>query len=92
MMLKKLLKQICQFHNNFLKDYRKLRATLRLKTDQRLVLFRKVPFHPLLNNHGLRGKYTGYRSINITGDYRAIYIERDNLVIFMLIGTHSELY
>ncbi len=51
------------------------------------------PFHPLLNNHPLAGRWTGYRSINITGDYRAIYelIEED-LAYFVTIDTHSNLY
>ena len=47
-----------------------------------------------LNNHKLSGKLCGYRSINVSGDWRAIYSTNDNheIVIFHLIGTHSELY
>lgn len=32
-------------------------------------------YSPLLNNHSLTGKWRGYRSINITGDWRAIFVE-----------------
>ena len=35
----------------------------------------------------------GYWSINITGDVRAIYRQHgDTIIIFVLIGTHSQLY
>ena len=51
------------------------------------------PFHSLLNNHALSGKYSGYRSINIGGDLRAIYepISLD-IAFFIIMGTHPELY
>ncbi len=43
-----------------------------------------------LNNHPLKGEYTGVRSINITGDFRAHYtILEDNHRYFIAIGTHS---
>jgi len=48
--------------------------------------------HPLLNNHDVSKVYTGCRSINITGDYRAIFQDEGEIVIFITIGTHSELY
>ncbi len=82
-----------EFHHNFRKRYHKLNSTIRAKTDERLVLFRKEQFHPVLNNHGLQGKYTGYRSINTAGDYRAIYkLLKDDLAFFITVGTHSNLY
>ena len=50
-------------------------------------------FNPLLNNHYLGGEYEGCRSINITGDIRAIfYIKQNSDVVFINIGSHSELY
>jgi len=50
--------------------------------------------NPILNNHKLSGKLKNHRSINISGDWRAIYCTNDShkSVIFCLIGTHSELY
>jgi mRNA-degrading endonuclease YafQ of YafQ-DinJ toxin-antitoxin module len=49
-----------------------------------------------LNNHALVWKYMWFRSINITGDFRAIFIEKSNntydFVEFIDIGTHSALY
>jgi len=64
---------------------------------QRIALFRLDPFHPLLHNHILTGEYKGYRSINITGDWRALYVEKKTIegeivIEFRLLGTHSQLY
>ena len=80
------------FHNDFKKQYKKYRA-LQSKIDKRLILFRADPYHPILNNHPLTGKYRGYRSINITGDYRAVYepLGKD-ASLFVDLDTHSNLY
>ena len=61
---------------------------------ERLTLFLTTPFDAKLNNHLLKGKFLGYRSINITGDWRAIFChdKKNNMLEFVLIGTHSELY
>ena len=63
---------------------------------KRRKLFTEDQFHPQLNNHSLTGKFKGYRSINITGDWRAIYSQTENdeeiTIIFEMIGTHSQLY
>lgn len=79
-------------HKNFKKQYQKLRA-LRQKVDERLVLFMQDPFQPQLNNHALAGKYKACRSINISGDYRAIYelVENDT-ALFITLDTHNNLY
>lgn len=46
-----------------------------------------------LRIHPLKGSYAGYWSMNISGDFRALYLLRGNeIIIFALIGTHSELY
>jgi len=81
------------FHRDFHKRYCKLRKGEQRKVDDRIRLFEKYPFHPPLNNHALRHPYEGSRSINITGDLRAIYEELDpDTVHFITIGTHPELY
>lgn len=49
--------------------------------------------HPILNNHSVEKVFIDCRSINITGDYRAIFKkEEDGSVVFITMGTHSELY
>ena len=79
-------------HKNFDKAYAKLPDKVKAKFKLRRNLFLVNEFNPVLNNHPLSGEFFGFRSINITGDYRAIYMERGNVVIFLKIGTHSELY
>ncbi len=81
------------FHKEFRRRYRKLRQKEKEGVDERIALFTENPFHPLLNNHALKGEYAGYRSIDITGDIRLIYEEPAHAIAhFVLLGTHSELY
>ena len=80
-------------HKSFIKAYRKLPMKLKKTVEEKLTLFCDDPFVQELNNHALSGKYQGHRSINITGDYRAIYkVISEEEVIFVVLGTHSQLY
>jgi mRNA-degrading endonuclease YafQ of YafQ-DinJ toxin-antitoxin module len=80
-------------HKNFEKQYAKLRFTEKEKFKEKRNLFLNDPFNPILNNHSVDKIYPGWRSINITGNYRALYEPKTkDLVVFMKIGTHSELY
>lgn len=60
----------------------------------RLLIFEKDKYNASLNNHPLAGQLKDYCSINITGDWRAIFKEWDNgeIIFFVMMGTHSELY
>jgi addiction module RelE/StbE family toxin len=80
-------------HRKFVKQYKKLQISVQKKCDMQLLLFAENPFDKSLSNHPLHGKYQGYHSIDITGDIRAVYQYVDeNVVLFVRIGTHSELY
>lgn len=77
----------------FKKQYRKLPKKLQAQFDARLRLFVLNPADRKLRNHPLRAQYAGYWSIDISGDLRALYRkDGDEIVIFGLIGTHSQLY
>lgn len=81
------------FHKNFDKQYKRLTKQQQEKTRERLEIFLDNPYDALLNNHSLKGKYTDYRSINITGDVRAVYkFITENESIFVAIDSHSNLY
>ena len=81
------------YSKNFLKQYAKLPNKLQARTDSKLLLWQSSPDNPKLRDHALDGKYQGYRSINITGDVRALYTKRGNtVVVFGFIGSHSQLY
>ncbi|MBI3442983.1 MAG: type II toxin-antitoxin system mRNA interferase toxin, RelE/StbE family [Candidatus Sungbacteria bacterium] len=81
------------FHRQFRKHLEKLNHKQRQRVRERLHIFLDNPFHSALNNHALKGKYLDYRSINITGDLRAIYksVSEDEC-IFVALDTHSNLY
>ena len=82
-----------QLHKNFEKQYKKLKDSEKEKVKDRLQLFLEDPFNPLLYNHPLKGKYTDYRSISITGDLRAVFkMLSETEYIFMAVNTHSNLY
>ncbi|OGG45128.1 hypothetical protein A2673_01975 [Candidatus Kaiserbacteria bacterium RIFCSPHIGHO2_01_FULL_50_13] len=81
-----------QFSTRYKKKYRKLHIAIKYRADERLRLFVVDKFHPLLNNHSVSKIFPGCRSINVTGDYRAIFKEMETEVVFINIGTHSELY
>lgn len=82
-----------RFHASFKKCYKRLRRNEHRNFNTRLKIFMENPFSPILNNHTLHGKYTGCRSINITGDLRAIYkLINSNTAYFITIDTHSNLY
>jgi len=82
-----------KFHKNFEKQYRKLNQKQKEKVQEKLELFLTDPFDKTLHNHPLKGKYLDYRSINISGDLRAIYkmVNTDECQ-FIILGSHSELY
>lgn len=82
-----------KLHKNFIRQFDKLSAKNQKKVKERLKVFLKNPYDKRLNNHPLKGKYLNYRSINITGDLRAVYKYIDeNECIFVVLGTHSQLY
>ncbi|MDO8503822.1 MAG: type II toxin-antitoxin system mRNA interferase toxin, RelE/StbE family [bacterium] len=82
-----------RLHRNFLKQYKKLNKQEKNRFKERRNLFLLDKFNPLLNNHSLKGKYLGLRSINITGDLRVIYkYQSGEVIIFVAIDTHSNLY
>lgn len=81
------------FHRHFDKQFNKLTESQKLQFKTRLALFIENEMEITLNNYPLKGKYTGYRSINITGDLRAIFIKHaEKHVEFAYIGSHSQLY
>jgi len=81
-----------RYQKSFLKDFKKLDLKIRKKFLEKQKRFLKNPLDPILNNHTLNGEFKDFRSINITGDYRAIYFRDDGIYYFVRIGKHSQLY
>lgn len=88
------MKKIIGFilHRNFEKSYSKQNIEVKKAFIERRNLLLIDQNHPLLNNHSLQGKWSQYRSINITGDVRAVFKMEGYFAVFVEIGTHSQLY
>ena len=78
----------------FDKKYLRLSNKIKFKFKERRDFFEKEPASRILNLHKLEGKLGGLWSINITGDYRAVFYYKDSkrTAVFINIGTHSELF
>ncbi len=81
------------FHRRFEKMAQRLSPKVKQKLIERIELFAQDPLNSQLRNHALHTPYKGSYSIDITGDYRAVYelVEKDT-ALFTHIGTHSQLY
>jgi addiction module RelE/StbE family toxin len=78
---------------SFKKQFKKLPPAVPAQYYQRVGIFLQNKFDPLLNNHSVEAAFPGCRSINVNGDYRVIfYEESEDVVVFVKIGTHAQLY
>lgn len=80
------------YSKNFVKQVRKLSPQQKERLLRRISLFMDNPLNPVLRNHPLRGKHKEYRSIDVTGDVRALYLQCEDEAVFDIVGTHSQLY
>jgi len=83
-----------EYSKKFIKEFKKCPPKIKTTFKNKLKTFIKVPFNPSLNNHCLTGRLKEYRSININGDWRVIFqeIKNSDVIYFIAIGTHSQLY
>lgn len=85
-----------QFDSEFYKLYKEANVRIQNEVDRKIAIFKKDPYDLELNNHALHDEYEGFRSIDITNDYRAIYEEvpgaNEPVAYFSLLGTHKDLY
>lgn len=85
-----------KYSPGFFKKLKNVDVRVRKSVKEKMLLFSKNPHEPQLNNHSLKREYEGYRSINITADYRALYREKqegdEKVAYFVLLGTHDKLY
>jgi addiction module RelE/StbE family toxin len=86
---------IIRFTETFRKQYKKADVRIQNRFNYCLDLFTKDPMNLELRNHSLHKEFEGFNSIDITGDWRAIYLEKkDDIIIFYFValGTHRQLY
>jgi len=80
----------------FIQKLKKLDVRIRKSFRERIAIFQLNPSDPILDKHPLEWELTGYQSIDITANYRAVFEElqegNEIMYFFFLIGTHEELY
>ena len=86
-----------KYTDDFLRHLKKQKVIIRKSFKIVIEEFLKFPNNPQLNNHKLKRKWEGFRSINITTDFRDIYKEviysdGESIIYFVAIGTHEQLY
>lgn len=84
------------FSKHFNKHYRKAPIKIQLAFERIVALFEYDRFDERLRNHLLYGEWKDCRSIDVSGDWRAIYedivVDGKKAFQFVAIGTHSQLY
>lgn len=76
----------------FEKEFAKLPKKAQEQFIERVKLFVLDMTNPLLHVHPLTGEYRGCYSFNVNADVRVVYEIGDEMIGFLAIGTHSQLY
>ena len=80
------------FQKNFIKRI-PAESSLDKRYLERVTLFLQNRNDPVLKNHKLSGKLTGYFAFSITGDIRVLYyFNSDDEITFIDIGSHNQVY
>lgn len=74
----------------FKREYERLPEDLKLKTEEKELIFRKNPFDERLKTHKLAGRIADLWSFSIDYRYRIIFeFTNEKIIIFHVIGDHS---
>jgi addiction module RelE/StbE family toxin len=84
-----------ELHRSFVKSYAKRiakDAKLCTQYERRVDMFiaglRATP----INDHVLTGDLQGRRAFSVTANIRVVYIEFEDKIIFLDVGTHNQVY
>ena len=80
------------FRKKFRKQFSKLPPKVSDQFERRLELLLQDVTSPLLKIHTLTGSRYPLKSMNVTADYRALFLRTKDTIIFYEIGSHSGLY
>lgn len=79
-----------RYHPDFVKDLKKLEASLQLRAIKTEALFRSNPLHPSIRLHRLKGRLIGLWSLSVSMRARIIFKRMQNGDIVLLsIGQHD---
>ena len=67
---------ILRYDPDFIEKLKGVNVKVRKSFKERIDLFNRDPSELQLNNHPLRDDWEGYRSIDVTDDWRAVYTEK----------------
>ena len=81
-----------QFTKQFVKSYKKLPKNIQNLCDKKLQILCDNSKSKELDLHQLKGNKFPLWSIDISHDYRALFLIGNDIYIFNSIGTHSQLY
>ncbi len=77
----------------FTKQFKKQSLHTRKEFEKRVKIFLIDNNHPLLCVHKLKGIYKDLWSLSITGNIKVIFDKsHKSTIVFITIGSHSELY
>jgi addiction module RelE/StbE family toxin len=81
------------YHDGFVKDFKKMPLEIKQKAFELEVLFIENPFHPLLHAKKLQGQLSAFFSFRITREYRIIYrfCSKDE-VDFLAVKHRKDIY
>ena len=83
------------FHRNFEKHYKQRiepQPKLVRQFSARYKLFLSGERGKPLDDHALSGSLQGRRAFSVANDIRVVYIELEDKIIFLDIGTHNQVY
>jgi mRNA-degrading endonuclease YafQ of YafQ-DinJ toxin-antitoxin module len=79
--------------SNFLRRFKKLPETIKIKARNREAIFMLNPFDPRLETHKLHGKQDNRWSYSIDYHYRIVFIFLEGEdVLYTNVGTHDKIY
>jgi addiction module RelE/StbE family toxin len=85
-----------EYSQLFIKQLKATPHEIKLAFRDALALFLEDPSAAILREHPLKKRLSGYRSIDVTTDYRALYkvkiTGKQKIITFHKIGTHTKLY
>lgn len=65
---------------------------LKKQFKERLALFIASELGYPLHDHALTGKLTGKRAFSVAGDIRVIYVELEDAIVFLDVGSYNQVY
>lgn len=77
------------YHPRFTHSYKKLSDAVKIRAEERELVFRRNPFNKLLRAHKLHGQLKDKWSFSVDNTYRILFEFDNSDVIFLDVGDHK---